>query len=291
MRPRRNTHMRSVIRKIWSRLWLITSTLRPRRRKSQDDIFHGFGLRHTQRGGGLVHDNEFRPPGTRASDCHDLSLTARERFNGFVDRRHVRYELLQHLSCVRQHGALVEHVHELRADRSIRGQDRRWPRRSGFRRAQGLDTQSRCRARAPPPATRNRQRAPSNSIVPASARSTPLMILTRVDFPAPLSPTSPVISPRARAIETSCSATTGPKLLLMACARSTASGILTSLTTVTLSETSLSRLASAIAYKASSWESDQSSEICPAVPLPQVLPSNLRPTLEDPNRPRDQDRD
>jgi hypothetical protein len=56
--------------------------------------------------------------------------------------------------------------------------------------------------------------APSSSIVPLSASSTALMIRISVDFPAPLSPTSPVICPASMSIETSSRATTPPKRLL-----------------------------------------------------------------------------
>ncbi len=44
-------------------------------------------------------------------------------------------------------------------------------------------------------ASRLRRSSPSTRISPASARCTPAMHLTSVDFPAPLSPTSPSTSP------------------------------------------------------------------------------------------------
>ena len=66
---------------------------------------------------------------------------------------------------------------------------------------------------------------PWNWIDPESGVSTPLMILMSVDLPAPLSPTSPVISPVGRSMAASCKATTAPKLLLTRSTRSRASGI------------------------------------------------------------------
>src|ERR1700722_9279577 len=63
---------------------------------------------------------------------------------------------------------------------------------------------------------------PSNSIIPESGVSTPLIIFTSVDLPAPLSPTSPIISPLGIVKDTFSSATTAPKFLLMPCARRTA---------------------------------------------------------------------
>src|ERR1700704_2697407 len=55
---------------------------------------------------------------------------------------------------------------------------------------------------------------PSSSTRPLSGRCTPARILTRVDLPAPFSPTSPCASPRRSSIQPSSSARTAPKLLL-----------------------------------------------------------------------------
>src|SRR5215210_4372262 len=55
---------------------------------------------------------------------------------------------------------------------------------------------------------------PSKEIVPASAGWMPAIVLTSVDFPAPLSPTSATTSPGWTSKSTSLSACTGPKLLL-----------------------------------------------------------------------------
>src|SRR5574341_1298829 len=55
---------------------------------------------------------------------------------------------------------------------------------------------------------------PSNRYSPASAISMPEMILTRVDFPAPLSPTSAMTRPAWASKSTSSSACTAPNRLL-----------------------------------------------------------------------------
>ena len=129
----------------------------------------GFG--DAERGGRLVHENEFRPPRAGARDRHDLSLAAGERSQ--PTRRSAARFAMNRFSispCVRKHRALVEHVQECRADRSVRGPDRHLPRRRDSRRAQGPDRRSRCpRARASAGEAKS-TRAPSNSIVPASGR-------------------------------------------------------------------------------------------------------------------------
>src|SRR6476660_8083843 len=55
---------------------------------------------------------------------------------------------------------------------------------------------------------------PSNRYVPLSIGWMPAMALTRVDLPAPLSPTSAVTSPGYTWKSTSCRTCTTPKLLL-----------------------------------------------------------------------------
>src|SRR4051794_5459399 len=55
---------------------------------------------------------------------------------------------------------------------------------------------------------------PSNEIVPASGGWIPAIVLTSVDLPAPLSPTTATTSPEWTSKSTSLSAWTGPKLLL-----------------------------------------------------------------------------
>ena len=54
---------------------------------------------------------------------------------------------------------------------------------------------------------------PSSSTVPAVGSWTPAMILTSVDLPAPLSPTSATISPVYTSRSTCSRATTPPKVL------------------------------------------------------------------------------
>src|SRR3954452_5639867 len=56
--------------------------------------------------------------------------------------------------------------------------------------------------------------SPSKLIVPASGGWMPAIVLTSVDLPAPLSPTSATTSPDWTSKSTSLSACTGPKLLL-----------------------------------------------------------------------------
>ena len=56
--------------------------------------------------------------------------------------------------------------------------------------------------------------APSSRTTPASRASTPVTTLISVDLPAPFSPSSAWISPARRVKSTSCSARSGPKLLL-----------------------------------------------------------------------------
>src|SRR5690349_10223054 len=57
--------------------------------------------------------------------------------------------------------------------------------------------------------------APSSQIVPELGACTPETILTSVDLPAPLSPTSATISPACRSSEKSSMATMPPKALRM----------------------------------------------------------------------------
>src|SRR5690606_17607731 len=64
---------------------------------------------------------------------------------------------------------------------------------------------------------------PSNSIWPESMGWMPAMHLMRVDFPAPLSPTRAITSPRRTVKSTSCSTWTAPKLLLSPVRRRTGS--------------------------------------------------------------------
>src|SRR4051794_33347188 len=56
---------------------------------------------------------------------------------------------------------------------------------------------------------------PSNAIVPASGTWAPARILSRVDLPAPFSPSSAITSPRRTSKSTPCSACTPGKLLLI----------------------------------------------------------------------------
>ena len=62
---------------------------------------------------------------------------------------------------------------------------------------------------------------PSTSMAPVSGVCTPDMIFSRVDLPAPLSPTTARVSPRNSSIDTSSSAVTAPKRLLTFFSRST----------------------------------------------------------------------
>src|SRR5262245_24682272 len=102
---------------------------------------------------------------------------------------------------------------------------------------------------------------PSKVIAPLSGASTPLMILIRVDLPAPLSPTRPVISPAAISIETSLSATTAPKLLLIASARSSASAIRRSRRLVIAVDHSPESAAAAIADEVHALKDDQPGDV------------------------------
>src|SRR6056297_1141615 len=56
---------------------------------------------------------------------------------------------------------------------------------------------------------------PSNRYSPLSGRCAPAITLTSVDFPAPLSPTRATTLPGSRSSETSVSALTLPKCLVM----------------------------------------------------------------------------
>ena len=75
----------------------------------------------------------------------------------------------------------------------------------------GADAQAPGRAAASGP----RARSPSNVIVPASGRSTPVRTLMSVDLPAPFSPTSAWISPAARSKSTPSRAWTPGKAFEM----------------------------------------------------------------------------
>ena len=79
--------MRSATSNTSARLWLITTTPSPRSRRRMIRREHLSGLRHAERGGGLVQQHDLRVAEERARDGHLLPLTARERADLGADAR------------------------------------------------------------------------------------------------------------------------------------------------------------------------------------------------------------
>ena len=82
----------------------------------ENDLFDRLRLSDAERRCWLVHENELRTPGSSARNRHNLPLAAGQQFDRLGDRRHIAYEPLEHLACLREHRALVEDVQEFRAD-------------------------------------------------------------------------------------------------------------------------------------------------------------------------------
>ena len=95
-----------------------------------------------------------------------------------------------------------------------RGRRRGWRPRRGCRTARGPGTRWRSRGPRRPGGLEIETSSPSNRICPLSAGLVPAMTLTRVDLPAPLSPTRATTSPASHSKSTSDRACTAPKRLL-----------------------------------------------------------------------------
>ena len=129
---------------------------------------------------------------------------------------------------------------------------------------------------------------PSNSIVPASGVSTPLRILMSVDLPAPLSPTSPVISPLAICEATSSSATTAPKSLADPSRPRSSASETPPLSSSHCRALTTVRSASPLGPHQGHARKHDESRRCPVLPrdLGQRGAQIRHPTLEGPNRRR-----
>ena len=78
--------------------------------QSGDDLFDGARLGRTERGRRLVHDDDLRSPGGRASDGDGLALTAGQVRGRRVDGRHGAAEAGEHRLRLGRHASLVENI-------------------------------------------------------------------------------------------------------------------------------------------------------------------------------------
>ena len=150
--------------------------------------------RTRDRRGRLVHQHDLGVGQHGARDRHRLALAARHLLDE-IARPGLGLQFREELA---RRGGTCRHSRAPRSARrpgASRGRGRRWPRRSGCRRAPGPGGRSRCRAAAPRPAGAARSRARPCACVPWLGRKLPAIILTSVDLPAPLSPISPTTSP------------------------------------------------------------------------------------------------
>ncbi len=171
-------------------------------------------LRHAQRRGRLVHDQDPGVPVDRPADRHRPALAAgegRDRRLQPVDMevqpRHGRPRRLGHVPAV-QHRQQAEQPplrlaaeEDVGADRQVVGQ-----------RQVLVDRLDAAVARVMRRGEGDRAR-PARRISPSSWRWTPEIALISVDLPAPLSPASASTSPSARSSDTPLSAWTPPKRL------------------------------------------------------------------------------
>ena len=193
-----------------------------------NDVEHLLAFAHAERGGRLVEDDDPAAPEQRARDGKALPLPARHAFDADIDRRNLHRERIEHLARALPHGAVVdevEHAQRPRLRRAVRGRDRRSGRRSSCRPAPGPGRPSRSRHPSRPARAGSGSRGPRGRSGRHPAGSTPERIFSSVDFPAPLSPTSPKTSRCLRATDASASATTAPKRRAMRRASSTGASI------------------------------------------------------------------
>jgi hypothetical protein len=72
---------------------------------------HCFDLRHRQRRGGFVHDQDLRIEGNRARNGDCLALAARQVLDVEPGIGNPDAEIVQHLAGVVMHLAVIEHLH------------------------------------------------------------------------------------------------------------------------------------------------------------------------------------
>ena len=156
---------------------------------------HDTGLLDAQRCRGLVEDQHPRTEVHRARDGDTLALTTGELTDGLVDV----LDHDAHLAQLLVGDAL--HLLDLQAGqagcgwRSARSRGRSCATPPSARRRRGPGRPWRCRGPAPRAGRRSCTSVPSTVSVPSLCGCRPEMILIRVDFPAPLSPSTQVTSP------------------------------------------------------------------------------------------------
>ena len=216
-RPSRRTTIRSATSKTSARLWLITTTPRPRSRRRLISVEHLRGLRHAERRRRLVEQHDLRLAEQRAGDRDLLALAAGERPDlacagsgssprGWRAARRVRCSIVASSSwretCPAPGRDLLLAEEEVGDDVEVVAE-----------REVLVDGRDPELGRVLRPRDRDLARRRSGSS-PSSAAWMPAIVLTSVDLPAPLSPTRPTTSPAWTAKSTRSRAWTGPKRLL-----------------------------------------------------------------------------
>ena len=180
-------------------------------RPCADHVQDACRLLHAQRGGRFVEEQQSPAPERGLADRDDLALTARHGVDRRVEVGEPRRKLGDRVARPSASRACAGR-RTAQARRPGRARDRGtgWPSDRTSRPGRGPGRRSRPRPRARRPANRIRGGCPRGGSRPSLGRRTPAMHLTRVDLPAPLSPTRPTTSPRRISKLTSLSASTAP---------------------------------------------------------------------------------
>ena len=169
--------------------------------EAQDQLADLALLRHAERRGRLVHDQELGVPVDGAADGDGLALAAREVADRLAQLAavDVDVERVQDGRRGLAHGAAVDArqeaeraAHRLAAEEDVGADVEIVGERQVL--VDGLDAA----ARGPRGGWRRPTRSPLYQISPSSGWKTPEIALIRVDLPAPLSPASATTSPRTQ---------------------------------------------------------------------------------------------
>ena len=171
---------------------------------------------HAERCGRLVHNHHFAAPGYRSGDRHALTLSSREsvhrlshRAQSDIERTDVTLRLAAHGRLVQEPAIPPPLARDLAAKKKISLHIHFW--NDGKVLVDGLDAEG--------AGVKRRVDLDFPPLEPKDAGvrryKAPDITLTNVDFPAPLSPTRPTISPRCNRNEIPSSAWTAPNRFRM----------------------------------------------------------------------------
>ena len=201
------------IEKMCSRLWAIDEDRHVAAGGRVVDHLEDAGrLLDAERGGRLVEEQQAPAPERGLADRDDLALAAGHRVDRRVEVGEARRQLGDRLTRRHRHLALAQEAErleqaapdELAPEEQVVGQVEHLD--EGEVLVDGLDAGRERLGRA----SRTRASSPRDGSRHRSGVRTPAMHLTRVDLPAPLSPTRPTTSPRRNSKLTSFSASTAP---------------------------------------------------------------------------------